>query len=29
MKAAGLKVDFEAASPGLDELIAALVKKLG
>jgi uroporphyrinogen-III synthase len=29
MKAVGLKADFEAASPGLDELIAALVKKLG
>jgi uroporphyrinogen-III synthase len=28
MKAAGIKVDFEAATPGLDELIAALVKKL-
>ena len=29
MKAAGIKVDFEAESPGLDEMIAALVKKLG
>ena len=28
MKAAGIKVDFEAATPGLAELIAALVKKL-
>jgi len=29
MKAAGIRVDFEAESPGLDELIAALVKKIG
>ena len=28
MKTAGIKVDFEAATPGLDELVSALVKKL-
>jgi uroporphyrinogen-III synthase len=29
MRKAGLPVDFEAATPGLDALVAALVKKLG
>lgn len=29
MRKAGLPVDFEAASPGLDALVAALVKRLG
>jgi uroporphyrinogen-III synthase len=29
MKKCGMPVDFEAESPGFDELIAALVKKLG
>lgn len=29
MRKAGLPVDFEAAAPGLDALVAALVKKLG
>jgi uroporphyrinogen-III synthase len=28
IKAAGLKLDFEAAKPGIDELVAALVRKL-
>jgi len=29
MKAVGIKVDFEAATPGLDELLSALVKRIG
>ena len=29
MKAAGIKVDFKAEKPGFDELVEALVKKIG
>jgi uroporphyrinogen-III synthase len=28
LKAAGLKADFEAKKPGLDELVAALIQSL-